>query len=91
MPASTGDGIATTKPAKTHLAGPGPGHYAAPVHPAQLNHLLDIGAAEPDWLGPANAAVLWLATTALALTLHAARQPTTRSGKPLIDHGGPRP
>jgi hypothetical protein len=33
-----------------------------------LNHLLDIGAAEPGWLGPANAAVLWLATAALALT-----------------------
>ena len=38
-----------------------------------LNHLLDIGAAEPGWLGPANAVGLWLVTTALALTLQVAR------------------
>jgi hypothetical protein len=38
-----------------------------------LNHLLDIGPAEPGWLGPANAVVLWVATTALAVTLQVAR------------------
>ena len=41
-----------------------------------LNHLLDIGHAEPGWLGPANAVALGLATVALALTLRAAQQPT---------------
>ena len=40
-----------------------------------LNHLLDIGQAEPGWLGPANALVLVSATAALALTLYAIRQP----------------
>ena len=40
-----------------------------------LNHLLDIGQADPGWLGPANAVVLGLATVALALTLRAAQQP----------------
>jgi hypothetical protein len=42
-----------------------------------LNHLLDIGRADPSWLGPANVLVLGLATVALALTLHALRQPAT--------------
>jgi uncharacterized membrane protein len=42
-----------------------------------LNHLLDIGHAEPSWLGPANALLLGLATAALVFTLQAARQPAT--------------
>jgi hypothetical protein len=41
-----------------------------------LNHLLDIGQADPGWLGPASAVALGLATVALALTLRAAQQPT---------------
>jgi hypothetical protein len=41
-----------------------------------LNHLLDMGQADPGWLGPANAVVLGLATVALALTLRAAPQLT---------------
>jgi hypothetical protein len=56
-----------------------------------VNHLLDIGRAEPSWLGPANALVLGLATVALALTLRLARQPATGSGQLSIDHGGLRP
>ena len=48
-----------------------------------LNHLLDIGQAEPGWLGPTNALVLALATAALALTLHALRQPAApRASRP---------
>jgi hypothetical protein len=47
-----------------------------------LNHLLDIGQAEPGWLGPANALALGLATVALALTLHAAQQPATGQASP---------
>jgi hypothetical protein len=39
-----------------------------------LNHLLDMGQAEPGWLGPANALVLVSATVALALTLQVVRQ-----------------
>jgi hypothetical protein len=47
-----------------------------------LNHLLDLGHAEPSWLGPANVLALGLATVALALTLHPAQQPATGQASP---------
>jgi hypothetical protein len=47
-----------------------------------LNHLLDIGQAEPGWLGPANALALGLATVALALTLRAAQEPAIGEASP---------
>jgi hypothetical protein len=47
-----------------------------------LNHLLDIGQAEPGWLGPANALALGLATVALALTLRAAQEPAIGQASP---------
>jgi hypothetical protein len=52
-----------------------------------LNYLLDIGRANPDWLGPANALVLWLVTVAPALTLRAAQQPTTGQAIPTREKG----
>lgn len=52
-----------------------------------LNHLLDIGQAEPGWLGPANALVLGLATVALALTLRAAQHPATVKTSPTSKEG----
>jgi uncharacterized membrane protein YozB (DUF420 family) len=52
-----------------------------------LNHLLDIGQAEPSWLGPANALVLGLATVALALTLRAAQHPATVRTSPASKEG----
>jgi hypothetical protein len=52
-----------------------------------LNHQLDTGRANPDWLGPANALVLWLAPVALALTLRAAQQPTTGPAIPTREKG----
>lgn len=47
-----------------------------------LNHLLDLGHAERGWLGPANALALGLATTGLALTLHAAQERATGQTSP---------
>jgi hypothetical protein len=46
-----------------------------------LNHLLDMGQAEPGWLGPANAIVLGLATAALAVAFHAVRQLAAQQAK----------
>jgi hypothetical protein len=40
-----------------------------------LNHLIDIGDADPDWLGPANFASLVLTTVLLAWMLNAEREP----------------
>jgi hypothetical protein len=37
-----------------------------------LNHVIDVGEAEPEWLGPANLVSLVLATLLLALMLRAA-------------------
>jgi uncharacterized membrane protein len=54
-----------------------------------LNHLLDLGRAEPGWLGPANAVALGLATVALALTLRAAQQPTTGQVSPTNEEASP--
>jgi hypothetical protein len=39
-----------------------------------LNHLLDVGEADPSWLGPANLVSLVLATALLAGMLQAARR-----------------
>jgi hypothetical protein len=47
-----------------------------------LNHVLDLGRAEPGWLGPANALALGLATVALTLTLRAAQEPATGEASP---------
>jgi Predicted membrane protein (DUF2306) len=52
-----------------------------------LNHLLDLGHAEPGWLGPANALALGLATIALALTLRAAQHPATVQTSPTSEEG----
>jgi hypothetical protein len=52
-----------------------------------LNHLLDLGHAEPSWLGPANALALALATGALALTLRAAQHPATVQTSPTSEEG----
>ncbi|HYB24963.1 MAG TPA: hypothetical protein VED41_14275 [Solirubrobacteraceae bacterium] len=40
-----------------------------------INHLVDIGAAHPYWLGPANFVSIALATIALAWLARAAKQP----------------
>jgi hypothetical protein len=56
-----------------------------------LNHLLDIGRADRSWLGPGNALVLGLATVALALTLHALRQPAAHRVSRPSRIGGPQP
>jgi uncharacterized membrane protein YozB (DUF420 family) len=56
-----------------------------------LNHLLDIGGADRSWLGPANALVLGLATVALALTLHALRQPAAHRVSRPSRIEGPQP
>ena len=40
-----------------------------------VNHLLDIGEADPSWLGPANFVSLVLATVLLAWMLQAERRP----------------
>jgi hypothetical protein len=39
-----------------------------------LNHLFDVGEADPEWLGPANLASLVLATALLAWMLNAQRE-----------------
>ena len=39
-----------------------------------LNHLIDIGGADPEWLGPANFASLVLTTVLLAWMLNAERE-----------------
>jgi hypothetical protein len=52
-----------------------------------LNHLLDIGQAEPSWLGPTNALVLGLATVALTLILGAAQRPATDQTTPAREKG----
>jgi hypothetical protein len=56
-----------------------------------LNHMLDIGRADPSWLGPANVLVLGLATVALALTLHALRQPPAHRVSRPSGIEGPQP
>jgi hypothetical protein len=38
-----------------------------------LNHLIDVGEAEPEWLGPANFVALALATVLVALMLRSER------------------
>jgi hypothetical protein len=40
-----------------------------------LNHLIDIGDADPDWLGPVNFASLVLTTVLLAWMLNTEREP----------------
>ncbi len=40
-----------------------------------LNHLFDIGGADPDWLGPANFVSLVLTTVLLAWMLNVEREP----------------
>jgi hypothetical protein len=40
-----------------------------------VNHLIDVGDAHPDWLGPANFASLTLTTILLAWMLNAEREP----------------
>jgi hypothetical protein len=49
-------------------------HYA--LH--SLNHLIDVGETEPEWLGPANLVSVVLATLLLGWMLRAERQPVTR-------------
>ena len=49
-------------------------HYA--LH--SLNHLIDVGEAEPEWLGPANLVSLVLATLLLAWMLRAESEATAR-------------
>jgi hypothetical protein len=39
-----------------------------------LNHLIDVGAAEPSWLGPANLALISLSTLLLAWMLKRERE-----------------
>jgi hypothetical protein len=39
-----------------------------------LNHLIDIGGADPEWLGPANLVSLVLTTVLLAWMLNAGRE-----------------
>ena len=39
-----------------------------------LNHLLDVGEADPSWLGPANLASLLATTVLLGWMLHAGRE-----------------
>ena len=39
-----------------------------------LNHLIDVGEADPGWLGPANLASLVLTTVLLGWMLQSARQ-----------------
>jgi hypothetical protein len=43
-----------------------------------LNHLIDIGEAEPDWLGPANFVALALATLLLAWMLRSENREAAR-------------
>jgi hypothetical protein len=43
-----------------------------------LNHLLDVGAADPSWLGPANLVSLLLAAALLAWMLQAQRRAEAR-------------
>lgn len=40
-----------------------------------VNHLIDVGEADPSWLGPANLVSLVLATALLAWMLRASREP----------------
>ena len=40
-----------------------------------VNHLIDIGDADPEWLGPANLASLVLTTVLLAWMLNTEREP----------------
>jgi hypothetical protein len=47
-----------------------------------LNHLIDVGAADPSWLGPANLVSLALATVLLGLMLQAERRRPTRTAPP---------
>ena len=43
-----------------------------------LNHLIDVGEADPSWLGPANLVSLLIATVLLAWMLQAERRAETR-------------
>ena len=40
-----------------------------------VNHLIDIGNADPEWLGPANFVSLVLTSVLLAMMLKAEREP----------------
>jgi hypothetical protein len=40
-----------------------------------VNHAIDVGNADPDWLGPANLVSLTLTSVLLAWMLHWAREP----------------
>ena len=55
------------------LARAGAGARLHPVRAAQLNHLIDVGEADPSWLGPANLVSLVVTSVLLGWMLNAER------------------